>query len=193
MIERTQLFNNGGKAIFRDLQLDRPTLVDGEFEPVIMSEDWLKKVGQMPGEVVDIEPINDAVYDGEGECIAGADEVELSILRVTHQDGSATIEPVYKLFPIDGNRHGMLRNSLLVYDDVMGKLEARHNLDEKFKELGVEPASFADYHLLWMYCRMHDINMYQAKYRTSAFSAEKWMKILPGGRIDEDLCWRYSP
>lgn len=192
MIERSYLYHNDGKAIFRDLQLGRPTLVDGEFEPVVMSEEWLKRVEQMPGETVLVEPINDAIYTSEGECIAGADECALSILRVTHQDGSVTIEPVYKLFPIDGKSHA-LRNSLLVYDDVMRDLRTWHNLYEKFKELGLEPAPFFDYHLLWMYCRMHDINMYQAKYRTSTFSAPKWIKILPGGKIDEDLCWRYSP
>lgn len=193
MIERSYLYyHNDGKAIFHDLQLGRPALINGEFEPVVMSEEWLRKVGQMPGEIVHCEPINDGIYTADGDCISGADECALSLLRVTHQDDTVTIEPVYKLFTLDGKSHA-LRNSLLVYTDVQKSLENAAEFDEFCVKLGAKPMAYFDFCLLQMYCRMYDINMYQAKYRTSLFTATKWLEILPGGKIDDDLCWRYSP
>ena len=181
MIERYHLYCHNGKARFLDLNLVPDTKINGN-ECIILTEKLLKEWDEKATEVVECETINDATYDSNGNCIYGADELmQLSIIRVSHPNGSVTIEPPYKLFNLAGGL-GVLRNSLLVYEDETKNLREMMDKEEEYTTDA----------LLHMYCRKFDVNVMQAKARTFDYTAKMWVDVI-GDKIDDDFCWHWEP
>ena len=181
MLTRYELNEKFHECRFYDIQMEPTTEMDGE-TCIILSYELLKEWDEKASEIVEGEPINDAVYDEYGNCIDGADEYPfLTIVRVTHKEGSVTIEPVHKLFFLEKGRRWYLRNSLLVYSDENEKLNEHLDDDRSYKSMA----------LLYQYCRKFDVNVMQARLRTEKWTAKKWKEVI--GQIDNDWCWEWQP
>lgn len=191
MIERRGLLWDGFKARYYDVQLPDPVKNGNDFEPIVLTDELLAEWDKKATEIVDCEAINDA--EMIGDRLYGAEELRLSILRVRHQDGTVTIEPVYKLFPVGERKHCLMRNTLLCYRDVEGWVKSAIESDAFFAQRGFESKTppFLDI-LKMMYCRKYDINMYQAARRTAGMDSARWDKEL-GGKYDRDFCWVWCP
>ena len=183
MIYRYVFNGNFRKCRFYEMAMTPTTIFDGE-TCIILTDELMHQWNEKATEIVLGEPINDACYDEYGNCIEGSEEDPLlKIVRITHEDGSVSIEPGHKLFPLNTNvpyAYGY-RNSLLVYKDYNWELENRLNEDEPYVNNGC----------LYQYCRKFDVSEFQARLRTKNYSAKKWKDVL--GKIDDDFCWVWHP
>lgn len=196
MIERNGLLWDGFKARFYDVQIPKPQTK--EDERIVLSEKLLSEWDAKATEIVGCEAINNS--ERIGDRLYGAEEVPLSVLRVVHQDGSITIEPVYKLFPI--GKHLIMRNTLLLYRNVKEDVKDCIRMNESSRNAPIRKQipewPVQKFTPTWimqlrqMYCRKYDINMYQAENRTAGFDADNWWKEFDG-KFDEDLCWQWCP
>lgn len=200
MIERRGLFRDGFKAKFADLKIERPPMDECDCEPIVLTDELLAEWEAQATEIVDCEPINDAEW--RGGRLYGSEELPLTIIRCVHPDGKVTIEPVHKLFPINKRNHFIMRNTLLGFVDVEWDLKRsiewyQSSLNAPAREWCPElPVTrrnlWYERQLQMMYCRKYDINMYQAKMRTSGRTPEKWIEEFDG-KFDEDLCFVWWP
>lgn len=192
MITRHGLFMDDFKARFYDIQLGKPDTK----EPVVLTEQRLAEWDDRATEVVKCETLDYAEWYCETE--EGDAQFPLNILRIQHEDGTFSVEPVYKLFPIEKKHHPFLRNTLLCYCDVEWDLQESIDIYEMTKNAPIRklipdfPVTIRDLwyirNLQMMYARKYDINMVQAMYRTVGWMPENWIKEFDG-KFDYDLCW----
>ena len=192
MISRLGLKLDNYKAVFRDIELIPEW--DAEkcrWKDIVMTErqiaQWMR---QYPGEVVEVETINSSSGD------IPADKLPVTIARLTHQDGHISIQPEWKLFPLHPGNHKLWRNSYLEFTFVEDDVKRTMDLNAKFRNnKNVRLQKFANgkpicpWYLERMYCRKHDVTMFQAEMRTSAYTADDWWEEFDG-KFDLDMCWR---
>lgn len=129
MITRYGLYLDFFKARFYDIQLPKPDCDEYKSKPIVLTDELLAEWESKATEIVKCEPFDYAEWYRES---ADSDaHFPLNILRIQHEDGTFSVEPVYKLFPIKRSNHIMLCNSLLEYCDVEKDLAYTADFNEK--------------------------------------------------------------
>lgn len=195
MVSVLGLYLDNSVALLRDVMPPTPIWNERKkyYDPIIVTEELLAEWEKVPAEQVEVEPLTgNGLLIGEGSCY------RLHIVRCKHQDGHYSIQPEWKLFPLNPQRHKLLRNTQLWYVDVKEDVAYTMELNERMKNSpNVMFRSHCYYspinivNLQMMLCRKHDITMWQAQQRSSGWTAEDWFEELDG-KFDADLCWQHT-
>ena len=196
MVTNLGMYLDGGKCYLHEGIVPPTPVWDDrkkDFQPVTMTDDLLDSWRGNPAEIIEAEPLS-----GSGKFVGEGASYTMHILRCKHQDGHFSVQPIWKLFPINPNRHEILRNMQLWYIDLAEEFKKTLQLNNDLANHSipgfrrVKFPMFNITNLQFIYCRKNDVTIEQAQSRTSNWSAEDWWDEV-GERIqrkqDEDLCW----